>query len=69
VCGSEASVSDSEIVDRVAVRIHELEKHLDAFGDRLRAMRRRNHELEEEIGAFEAEIDRLRDWLSGQAAR
>jgi hypothetical protein len=28
---------DEDIVDRVAVRVHELEQQLDAFGDRLRA--------------------------------
>jgi hypothetical protein len=29
-------------------------------------MRRRNRQLEEEIAAFEEEIDTLRDWLSKQ---
>jgi predicted nuclease with TOPRIM domain len=55
-----------EIVDRVAVRVRELESQLTAFSDRLRSMRRRNRQLEEEIAAFEEEIDTLRDWLSKQ---
>lgn len=59
-------MADEAIVDRVAGRIRELEAHLDAFGERLRAMRRRNRELEQEIAAFEEEIDHLRAWLRGQ---
>ena len=57
---------DLEIVDRVAVRVRELESQLEAFGERLRSMRRRNKQLEEEIVAFEQEIDQLRDWLAAQ---
>ena len=57
---------DAEIVDRVAVRVRELESQLEAFGERLRSMRRRNKQLEEEIVAFEQEIDQLRDWLAAQ---
>ena len=57
---------NEEIVDRVAVRVRELESHLNTFSERLRSMRRRNRELEEEIGRFEEEIDRLRDWLADQ---
>jgi septal ring factor EnvC (AmiA/AmiB activator) len=56
-----------EIVDRVAVRVRELESQLTAFSDRLRSMRRRNRQLEDEIAAFEEEIDKLRAWLSAQA--
>jgi predicted nuclease with TOPRIM domain len=55
-----------EIVDRVAVRVRELESQLNTFSERLRSMRRRNRQLEEEIAAFEEEIDTLRDWLSKQ---
>ena len=57
---------DAEIVDRVAVRVRELESQLETFGERLRSMRRRNKQLEEEIVAFEREIDQLRDWLAAQ---
>lgn len=56
-------MSDDTIVERVAVRVRELESQLDQFSDRLRAMRRRNRQLEEEIAAFEQEIDELRVWL------
>lgn len=59
-------MSGGEIVDRVAVRVRELEQHLDAFSDRLRKMRQRNHDLEREIGEFEEEIERLRTWLGDQ---
>jgi predicted nuclease with TOPRIM domain len=60
-------MGEDSIVDRVAVRVRELESQLNAFGERLRSMRRRNRQLEEEIAAFEEEIDRLRAWLSDQA--
>ena len=59
-------MSDEEIVDRVAVRVRELESQLEAFGERLRSMRRRNRQLEDEIVAFEREIDQLRGWLAEQ---
>ena len=59
-------MTDEHIVDRVAVRVRELETHLDAFSERLRSMRRRNRQLEEELSSFEEEIDRLRDWLRTQ---
>lgn len=59
-------MSGGEIVDRVAVRVHELEQHLDDFGDRLRTMRRRNRDLEQEMQGFEQEIEKLRAWLSEQ---
>lgn len=58
--------ADEGIVDRVAVRVRELEVQLESFSERLRAMRRRNRQLEEEIAAFEEEIDQLRDWLHEQ---
>jgi predicted nuclease with TOPRIM domain len=59
-------VSEETIVDRVAVRVRELESQLNTFSERLRSMRRRNRQLEDEIAAFEQEIDQLRDWLSKQ---
>jgi peptidoglycan hydrolase CwlO-like protein len=55
---------DDRIVERVAVRVRELEAQLETFSERLRTMRRRNRELEDEIAAFEAEIDELRAWLA-----
>lgn len=60
-------MGEETIVDRVAVRVRELEAQLNAFSDRLRSMRRRNRELEQEIAAFEEEIDGLRAWLAEQA--
>ena len=60
-------MTEETIVDRVAVRVRELEAQLTTFSERLRSMRRRNRQLEEEIAAFEEEIDRLRQWLSEQA--
>ena len=59
-------MTDEGIVDRVAVRVRELEQHLDNFSERLRAMRQRNRQLEQEIAVFEEDIDRLRDWLRRQ---
>ena len=59
-------MTDEHIVDRVAVRVRELDTHLDAFSERLRSMRRRNRQLEDELSSFEEEIDRLRDWLRTQ---
>lgn len=60
-------MSEETIVDRVAVRVRELESQLNTFSERLRSMRRRNRQLEDEIAAFEEEIDTLRAWLSEQA--
>jgi predicted nuclease with TOPRIM domain len=60
-------LSEETIVDRVAVRVRELESQLNTFSERLRSMRRRNRQLEDEIAAFEEEIDTLRAWLSEQA--
>jgi septal ring factor EnvC (AmiA/AmiB activator) len=56
-------MNEEHIVDRVATRIRELEGHRTSFSERLRAMRRRNRQLEQEIAVFEEEIERLRDWL------
>jgi len=56
-------MNDEQIVEHGAVRVRELETHLEAFSERLRNMRRRNRELEQEIATFEEDIDRLRDWL------
>jgi predicted nuclease with TOPRIM domain len=56
-------MTEEHIVDRVAVRVRELESHLDAFSERLRTMRRRNRQLEEELASFDEEIDQLRNWL------
>lgn len=57
-------MTDDTIVDRVAVRVRELEEKLDDFSDRLRAMRHRNRQVQEEIASFEEAIDELRSWLA-----
>jgi septal ring factor EnvC (AmiA/AmiB activator) len=59
-------MSDPDIVDHVAVRVRELEEHLDRFSERLRTIRQRNRELENDISVFEDEIDQLRAWLREQ---
>jgi predicted nuclease with TOPRIM domain len=50
-------VSEETIVDRVAVRVRELESQLNTFSERLRSMRRRNRQLEDEIAAFQDFVD------------
>ena len=47
----------------VRERTEELASLLDDFGDRLRRMRQRNREVEQEITSFEQELERLRSWL------
>lgn len=59
-------MSEGDIVEHVAVRVRELEEHLDRFSERLRAIRQRNRDLEKDIAVFEDEIDRLRAWLRAQ---
>ena len=44
----------------VRERTEELASLLDDFGDRLRRMRQRNREVEQEIASFESELERLR---------
>lgn len=51
------------LVSEVKEKTKDLEKLLDEFGDRLRRMRQRNRQLEQEIGSFEEDLDRLRRWL------
>jgi chromosome segregation ATPase len=56
--------SDGEgLVGEVKEKTKELEKLLDEFSDRLRRMRQRNREVEQEIASFENDLDRLRSWL------
>lgn len=52
-----------ELVGEVKEKTKELDRLLDEFSDRLRRMRQRNRQLEEEIGTFEEDLDRLRRWL------
>jgi predicted nuclease with TOPRIM domain len=52
------------LVDEVEEKTKELAKLLDDFGERLRRMRQRNRQVEEDIASFEDDLDRLRGWLS-----
>ncbi len=56
--------ADATLVSEVREKTKELEGLLDAYSERLRRMRRRNRELEQEIASFEADLDRLRGWLA-----
>lgn len=55
---------DASLVSEVKEKTKELESLLNEFSDRLRRMRQRNRQLEEEIGSFEEDLDRLRHWLT-----
>ncbi len=56
-----------QVVGEVREKAEELGSLLDDFSDRLRRMRRRNRQIEEEIVSFEGELDRLRRWLTERA--
>ncbi|HET7646949.1 MAG TPA: hypothetical protein VFK17_00170 [Gaiellaceae bacterium] len=51
---------EQRVVREVRERTEELASLLDDFGDRLRRMRQRNREVEQEIASFESELERLR---------
>jgi prefoldin subunit 5 len=55
---------DAGLVGEVKEKTEELGKLLDEFSDRLRRMRQRNRQVEQEIVSFEQDLDRLRGWLS-----
>lgn len=59
-----------QVVQEVHEKARELEALLGDFSDRLRRMRRRNKQLQEDITSFEDELDRLRkevlDTFGGQ---
>ena len=57
-------MNDGQFVDELREKTRELESLLDAYSDRLRRMRQPNRELEQEISSFEADLDRLREWLA-----
>jgi chromosome segregation ATPase len=54
---------DGELVAEVRQKTQELGRLLDDFGDRLRRMRQRNRQVEDEIASFEHDLERLRAWL------
>ena len=51
------------LVSEVKEKTKELERLLDEFSERLRRMRQRNRQVEQEIVSFEEDLDRLRRWL------
>lgn len=59
-----AAEDGTGLVGEVKEKTQELEKLLDDFSERLRRMRQRNRQVEEDIASFESDLDRLRDWLS-----
>jgi uncharacterized protein Yka (UPF0111/DUF47 family) len=54
------------MVSEVQEKADALARLLDSFGDRLRRMRERNRQVEQEIVSFEEELDGLRRWLRDQ---
>lgn len=58
---------DPEFVREMQQKAGELERLLDDFGDRLRRMRQRNRQVEEEIASFEADLERLRGWIDSRS--
>jgi uncharacterized protein Yka (UPF0111/DUF47 family) len=59
-----AEEADAALVSEVKEKAKELETLLDEFSERLRRMRQRNRQLEQEIVSFEEDLDRLRRWLT-----
>jgi len=55
---------DEALVREVKEKTAKLGRLLDEFSDRLRRMRQRNRQVEQEIGSFEQDLDRLRGWLA-----
>lgn len=58
--------ADETLVAEVKEKTKELERLLEDFSNRLRRMRERNRQVEEEIASFEEDLDRLRGWLAEQ---
>lgn len=54
---------DPAYIQSVKARTEELEKVLAEFSDRLRRMRERNRQTQQEIESFQNELDELHDWL------
>jgi predicted nucleic acid-binding protein len=54
---------DPAYIAAVKQRTEELEHVLSEFSERLRRMRQRNRQAQQEIESFQEELDRLHDWL------
>jgi predicted nuclease with TOPRIM domain len=63
------SAEGGQIVGEVREKAAELESLLEEFSDRLRRMRQRNRQIEDEIRSFESDLERLRRWLSERSGR
>jgi prefoldin subunit 5 len=55
--------SDPRYIAAVKERTEDLEKVLEQFSDRLRRMRERNRQAQQEIESFQKDLDELHDWL------
>lgn len=55
-----SETKEQRVVREVREKTQELASLLDDFSDRLRRMRQRNRDVEQEISSFESELDRLR---------
>lgn len=66
--GSGRMMDDREgngaLVEEMQAKTKELEQLLDDFSGRLRRMRQRNRQVEDELASFESDLDRLRRWLA-----
>jgi hypothetical protein len=58
--GAVSETREQQVVREVREKTRELASLLDDFGDRLRRMRQRNRDVEQEIASFESELERLR---------
>ena len=56
--------SDDALVAEVREKTNELAKLLDDFSSRLRMMRERNRQLQDEIISIEDDLEGLRKWLA-----
>jgi peptidoglycan hydrolase CwlO-like protein len=54
---------DPAYIASVKARTEELDKVLREFSDRMRRMRERNRQTQQEIELFQRELDELHDWL------
>lgn len=63
------SEADGRFVEELREKTVELERLLDDFSQRLRRLRTRNRQVQEEIASFEEDLDGLRRWLADQTAR
>jgi phage shock protein A len=61
---TDSNEDDATYIQSVKDRTQELDKVLDEFSERLRRMRQRNRQTQQEIESFQTELDELQDWLT-----